>query len=62
MDHVFVEILTKREEKVIRMRFGILPTKLRRLLELCEDEKEISELKTVVNNLKLHYDTSLDKT
>lgn len=62
LDSVFAEVLTKREEKVIRMRFGILPTKLRRLLELCEDEKEISELKTVVNNLQLHYDTSLDKT
>ncbi|WP_425381950.1 sigma-70 family RNA polymerase sigma factor [Spiroplasma endosymbiont of Melieria omissa] len=62
LDRVFAEVLTKREEKVIRMRFGILPTKLRRLLELCEDEKEITELKTVANNLQLHYDTSLDKT
>lgn len=61
LDRVFAEVLTKREEKVIRMRFGILPTKLRRILELCEDEKEINELKTVVNNLQLHYDTSLDK-
>lgn len=62
LDRVFAEVLTKREEKVIRMRFGILPTKLRRLLELCENENEIIELKTVVNNLQLHYDTSLDKT
>jgi len=62
LDRVFADVLTKREEKVIRMRFGILPTKLRRLLELCEDEHEIMELKIVVNQLQLHYDTSLDRS
>src|SRR5699024_6236149 len=29
IDDVFQEILQPREEKVVRMRFGILPTKLR---------------------------------
>jgi len=43
------------------MRFGILPTKLRRLLDLSEDEKESQELKNAINEMHLHYDTSLDK-
>lgn len=61
LDRVFAEVLTRREEKVIRMRFGILPTKLRRLCELCEEEEEIVELKYTMNTLQLHYDTTLDK-
>lgn len=61
LDQVFAEVLTRREEKVIRMRFGILPTKLRRLLELCEDDQELQELKDAMNEMHLHYDTSLDK-
>ncbi|MGL5268574.1 MAG: sigma-70 family RNA polymerase sigma factor [Spiroplasma sp.] len=61
LDQVFAEVLTRREEKVIRMRFGILPTKLRRLLELCEDDQELKELKEAMNEIHLHYDTSLDK-
>ncbi|MCL6428488.1 RNA polymerase sigma factor SigA [Spiroplasma sp. JKS002669] len=61
LDQVFFEVLTRREEKVIRMRFGILPTKLRRIVELCEDETEQNELKEVMSELHLHYDTSLDK-
>ncbi|KMQ98355.1 phosphoenolpyruvate-protein phosphotransferase [Lasius niger] len=60
-DDTHFEVLTRREEKVIRMRFGILPTKLRRLLELCEDDQELKELKEAMNEIHLHYDTSLDK-
>lgn len=61
LDQVFAEVLTRREEKVIRMRFGILPTKLRRLLELCEDDQELNELREAMEEMNLHYDTSLDK-
>lgn len=61
LDQVFFEVLTRREEKVIRMRFGILPTKLRRIVELCEDEEEQKELREAMSELHLHYDTSLDK-
>lgn len=61
LDQVFADVLTRREEKVIRMRFGILPTKLRRLMELSEDEIELQELKDAINEMHLHYDTSLDK-
>lgn len=61
LDKVFAEVLTRREEKVVRMRFGILPTRLRRIIELCEEEKEIEELKNMTFELQFHYDTNLDK-
>ncbi|AOG60616.1 RNA polymerase sigma factor RpoD [Spiroplasma helicoides] len=63
IDDVFAEILQPREEKVIRMRFGILPTKLRTLVRLakeCEDET-YEELKDTINELDIHYDTTIEK-
>ncbi|WP_425380436.1 sigma-70 family RNA polymerase sigma factor [Spiroplasma endosymbiont of Stenodema calcarata] len=63
IDEVFYEILSAREEKVIRMRFGILPTKLRTVLRLakeCEDET-FPELVQTVKALDIHYDTPIEK-
>ncbi|QEH62047.1 RNA polymerase sigma factor RpoD [Spiroplasma chinense] len=63
IDDVFAEILQPREEKVIRMRFGILPTKLRTLVRLaqeCEDET-YEDLKEAISVLDVHYDTSIEK-
>ncbi len=63
IDEVFHEILSAREEKVIRMRFGLLPTKLRTLLRLakeCEDET-FPELVQTVKVLDIHYDTPIEK-
>ncbi|WP_374696438.1 sigma-70 family RNA polymerase sigma factor [Spiroplasma endosymbiont of Polydrusus formosus] len=63
IDEVFHEILSAREEKVIRMRFGLLPTKLRIVLRLakeCEDETFLELVKTV-KALDIHYDTSIEK-
>lgn len=58
LDQVFGDVLTLREEKVIRMRFGILPTKLKRLLDLSEEERQ--ELEDAMNEMHLHAETSLD--
>ncbi|ALA97907.1 RNA polymerase sigma factor RpoD [Spiroplasma kunkelii CR2-3x] len=63
IDEVFHEILSAREEKVIRMRFGLLPTKLRTVLRLakeCEDET-FPELVQTVKTLDIHYDTPIEK-
>ncbi|AUB31825.1 sigma-70 family RNA polymerase sigma factor [Spiroplasma floricola] len=63
IDQVFSDILAPREEKVVRMRFGILPTKLRtliRLAEECEDEN-CEQLKQAIADLDIHYDTSIEK-
>lgn len=63
IDDVFAEILAPREEKVIRMRFGILPTKLRtliRLAEECEDDSA-EELRKIVIDLQLHFDKSIEE-
>ncbi|AGM24915.1 sigma-70 family RNA polymerase sigma factor [Spiroplasma chrysopicola] len=63
IDEVFHEILSAREEKVIRMRFGILPTKLRTVLRLakeCEDET-FPELVQTIKTLDIHYDTPIEK-
>ena len=63
IDEVFHEILSAREEKVIRMRFGILPTKLRTVLRLakeCEDDS-FPELVQTVKSLDIHYDTPIEK-
>lgn len=63
IDEIFAELLAPREEKVIRMRFGILPTKLRtivRLAEECEDE-QVESLKTAIEQLDIHYDTSIER-
>jgi len=63
IDDVFSEILQPREEKVIRMRFGILPTKLRTLVRLAEecDDETAEQLKETITNLEIHYDTSIEK-
>nr|WP_222563384.1 sigma-70 family RNA polymerase sigma factor [Spiroplasma clarkii] len=63
IDDVFADILQPREEKVIRMRFGILPTKLRTLVRLAEecDDDSAEQLKEVIANLEIHYDTSIEK-
>ncbi|ATG97355.1 sigma-70 family RNA polymerase sigma factor [Mesoplasma lactucae] len=63
IDGLFVEMLAPREEKVIRMRFGIIPTKLRTIIRLaveCEDE-QAELLKETVKELGLHYDTPIEK-
>ncbi|AXK51108.1 sigma-70 family RNA polymerase sigma factor [Spiroplasma alleghenense] len=63
IDEVFLEILAPREEKVVRMRFGILPTKLRTLIRLAEecDDDSVDELKEAVISLDIHYDTPIEK-
>ncbi|KAJ3616372.1 hypothetical protein Zmor_011915 [Zophobas morio] len=63
IDDVFQEILSPREEKVVRMRFGILPTKLRTLVRLAEecDDATADDLKTAVSDLDFHYDTPIEK-
>lgn len=60
LDIVFEEILTKREEKVIRMRFGALPTKVRALVELSEG-KEQTDLMTGLTDLDIHFDTPIEQ-
>jgi RNA polymerase primary sigma factor len=63
IDEVFQEILSPREEKVVRMRFGILPTKLRTLIRLAEECEDASapELKKAVTILDFHYDTQVER-
>ncbi|WP_339020395.1 sigma-70 family RNA polymerase sigma factor [Spiroplasma endosymbiont of Atherix ibis] len=63
IDQVFNDILAPREEKVVRMRFGILPTKLRTLVRLAEDceDENCEQLKQVIADLDIHYDTSIEK-
>ncbi|KAF5275529.1 hypothetical protein FQR65_LT16627 [Abscondita terminalis] len=62
IDDVFREILAPREEKVVRMRFGILPTTLRtmvRLAEKCEDSS-YNDLINAISDLNIHYDTPIE--
>ncbi|WP_342259001.1 sigma-70 family RNA polymerase sigma factor [Spiroplasma endosymbiont of Dioctria linearis] len=63
IDEVFCDILAPREEKVVRMRFGILPTKLRTLVRLAEecDDESFEDLKQEIANLDIHYDTSIER-
>ncbi|WP_338984523.1 sigma-70 family RNA polymerase sigma factor [Spiroplasma endosymbiont of Diplazon laetatorius] len=63
IDEVFSDILAPREEKVVRMRFGILPTKLRTLVRLAQecDDDSYEELKQSIADLDIHYDTSIEK-
>ncbi|AGR42286.1 sigma-70 family RNA polymerase sigma factor [Spiroplasma diminutum] len=63
IDEVFCDILAPREEKVVRMRFGILPTKLRTLVRLAEecDDDSYEELKQEIADLDIHYDTSIER-
>ncbi|WP_339023185.1 sigma-70 family RNA polymerase sigma factor [Spiroplasma endosymbiont of Crioceris asparagi] len=63
IDEAFASILSPREEKVIRMRFGILPTKLRTIVYLakeCEDETYDSLIKAI-SDLDVHIDTPVEK-
>ncbi|WP_027063198.1 sigma-70 family RNA polymerase sigma factor [Mesoplasma seiffertii] len=62
IDKVFSE-MPAREEKVIRMRYGIIPTKLRTILRLaseCGDETA-EDLKNAIKELDLHFDTPIEK-
>ncbi|WP_342190034.1 sigma-70 family RNA polymerase sigma factor [Spiroplasma endosymbiont of Dilophus febrilis] len=61
LDKVFEEILNKREEKVIRMRFGLLPTKIRSLVDLAEEGSEKDELISEIMNLDFKFDTPIEK-
>lgn len=63
IDEVFAEILQPREEKVIRMRFGILPTKLSTIVYLakeCEDET-YDKLMQAIADLDIHLNTPIEK-
>jgi len=63
IDDMFAEFLQPREEKVIRMRFGIVPTTLRTLVRLaveCEDD-EADAFQERLEELNLHYFTSIEK-
>ncbi len=61
IDEISEEILTIREEKVLRMRFGILPTKLRRLLKLAEhsDDPTFKDLKEEIEGIDIHLDSNI---
>lgn len=62
IDQVFSE-MQPREEKVIRMRYGIVPTRLRTLLRLAEEcgDETAPELKNEILNLGIHFDTTIEK-
>ncbi|ATZ18787.1 RNA polymerase sigma factor RpoD [Williamsoniiplasma somnilux] len=62
MDNVFSE-MAPREEKVIRMRYGIIPTKLRTLIRLAEEcgDDSVKELRDAVKELNIHIDTPIEK-
>ncbi|PPE05196.1 sigma-70 family RNA polymerase sigma factor [Williamsoniiplasma lucivorax] len=62
IDQVFSE-MSPREEKVIRMRYGIVPTKLRTLMRLAEEcgDPLVNELRESVKSLSIHIDTSIQK-
>lgn len=57
------EDMPPREEKVIRMRYGIAPTKLRTLLRLAEEcnDPEFQKLKETIEDLDIHLDTPIQK-
>ncbi|WP_434333234.1 sigma-70 family RNA polymerase sigma factor [Mycoplasma capricolum] len=62
MDKVF-EDMPPREEKVIRMRYGIVPTRLRTLLRLAQEcnDTNAKELKQAIEELDIHLDTPIEK-
>lgn len=62
MDKVF-EDMPPREEKVIRMRYGIVPTRLRTLLRLAQEcnDSNAKELKQAIEELDIHLDTPIEK-
>ncbi|WP_342252253.1 sigma-70 family RNA polymerase sigma factor [Spiroplasma endosymbiont of Amphibalanus improvisus] len=62
IDEVFSTLLSPREEKVLRMRYGILPTRLRVVIRLateCGDPK-LNQLLETIKKLKIHYDTPIE--
>ncbi|WP_425288816.1 sigma-70 family RNA polymerase sigma factor [Spiroplasma endosymbiont of Amphibalanus improvisus] len=55
IDNIFDEILSPREEKVLRMRYGIMPTDLQKILQLSKYSDfgdEQLELHQIINNLE----------
>ncbi len=62
IDDLFAEILAPREEKVVRMRFGILPTKIRTLARLADecDDDLADDLHDAIYELGLHLDTPIE--
>ncbi len=63
IDEVAEELLTGREEKVLRMRFGLLPTKLNRIYKLAEesDDPTFKNLKNEIEKIDIHLDTNISK-
>ncbi len=63
IDKICEEILSAREEKVIRMRFGLVPNKLRTILKLSKESQDPDyvELLNEVIKLDIHFDTKLNK-
>jgi RNA polymerase primary sigma factor len=62
IDDVFAE-MQPREEKVIRMRYGIVPTKLRTLIRLAEEcgDPSAQNLRSEIRDLGIHIDTTIEK-
>lgn len=61
-DKIFEE-MPAREEKVIRMRYGIVPTKVRTLIRLAEESADSTtdELKKAVAKFDIHLETPVEK-
>ncbi|WP_342268617.1 sigma-70 family RNA polymerase sigma factor [Spiroplasma endosymbiont of Aspidapion aeneum] len=62
LDRCFSENLTAREEKVIRMRYGLLPTRLRTLIRLADECEDASanDLNIACQTFNLHYDEDIE--
>ncbi|WP_035358881.1 sigma-70 family RNA polymerase sigma factor [[Acholeplasma] multilocale] len=62
IDNVFSE-MPAREEKVIRMRYGIIPTKLRTLIRLADEcgDETVEDLRNAIRDLDIHIDTPIEK-
>lgn len=61
MDDVFSDMNT-REEKVIRMRYGLVPTKLRGLVRLTDGDEEASQkLRQEITRVGLFLDSPIDQ-
>lgn len=63
IDKIFAENLSSREEKVLRMRFGLLPTTIRPILRLAKETQDPNyrQLMDEVKRLDIHYDTQIQK-
>ncbi|PPE05060.1 RNA polymerase sigma factor RpoD [Entomoplasma ellychniae] len=61
-DKIFEE-MPAREEKVIRMRYGIVPTKVRTLIRLAEESGDTTseELKKDIAKFDIHLETPVEK-